>query len=186
MTRRLTAAVSQPLAVARKLFGSPCKLITTFKSSNISRRRARFAFAERLPGGRDAVATDGQGLTAEGERERASGPFARGNFRSYKKSYALRRAVLARVLLSPVYRANSPFLPPSLLHATLFRDPPPPPLFPSFLSRSFSPAASPRALVAPSPSFSLPRVGTRPASGRPPVPRRPPAPPSPSLPVLRI
>lgn len=36
VARRLASAIVA--AVAPKLFGSPCKLITTFKSSNISRR----------------------------------------------------------------------------------------------------------------------------------------------------
>lgn len=38
-------------------------------------------------GGGMSVATSGQGMTGEEERKRASRPFARGNFRSYKKSY---------------------------------------------------------------------------------------------------
>lgn len=36
VAKRLASAIVA--AVAPKLFGSPCKLITTFKSSNISRR----------------------------------------------------------------------------------------------------------------------------------------------------
>lgn len=163
MARGVSAAVSQPLAVARKLFGSPCKLITTFKSSNISRRRARFASWRgcRAGGGCRTVATSGQGMTAEGVRKRASGPFARGNFRSYKKSYrSSPRRVRPGSSISRI-PGDSPFLPcppsytqPSLAILLLSS-----PAFLSFLNPSFSlpfsPAASPRALVAPSPSFSL-------------------------------
>lgn len=49
-------------AVAPKLFGSPCKLITTFKSSNISRRSSLRR--------REAARRDGERQRSERARER--------------------------------------------------------------------------------------------------------------------
>lgn len=122
-----------PLAVARKLFGLPCKLITTFKSSNISRRSSPRLDEEVAVG---VVARDRRGR----KRKRA---FARGNFRSYKKSYHSAAVRVRLVLLSLARRVILLFY-RSPLCLSFSR---PLPLSPFF----FSPAASLRALVAPSP-----------------------------------
>jgi hypothetical protein len=87
-------------AVARKLFGSPCKLITTFKSSNISRRsspRSVPPHCHATLSPRVAAESGGRG----GCRRRGAGrASARGNFRSYKKSYH-RRSFFARFFYLP-------------------------------------------------------------------------------------
>lgn len=142
VAKRLASAIVA--AVAPKLFGPPCKLITTFKSSNISRRSSLPREKERGVGGESGEkrwwlkAGFGvwwgkcrQRVRSGGESERtsgvaAAGAFARGNFRSYKKSYR-----------------TPPFFLPSLIPVLLFycrrHRRPPPPLSPLPLQPPFPP-----------------------------------------------